>query len=63
MTKTFVVGSMSIVDHELQISSPRGQRTVRDASWLSADQVGSRSAAQGPTRIADDCSKDWDQSY
>jgi hypothetical protein len=61
--KTFVIGSMSIVDHKPRISSPRGQRTARDASWLSAGLAGSRSAAHGPARIADDCSKDQDQCH
>lgn len=63
MIKTFVVGSMSVVVHKLQLRSPHGQRTVRDASWLSAGLAGSRSAAHGPARIADDCSKDRDQSH
>jgi hypothetical protein len=61
--KTVVLGSMSIVDHKLRISSPRRQRTAQDASWLSAGLAGSRSAAHGPARIADDCFKDRDQSY
>lgn len=60
MIQTFVVSSMSIVDHKLQISSPHGQRIVWDASWLSVGLAGSWSAAHGPARIADDCSKDRD---
>jgi hypothetical protein len=53
--KTSVVGSMSIVAHKLQISGPRRQRAIWDASWLSAGPAGSRSMAHGPARIADDC--------
>jgi hypothetical protein len=63
VNKTSVVGSMSILVHKRRISSPCRQRTVRDASWLSAGQAGSRSAAHDPARIADDCSKDREQSH
>jgi hypothetical protein len=60
---TSVVGSMSIVVHKLQIRSPRRQQTVWDASWLSAGPAGSRSAARGLARIADDCSVARGQSH
>jgi hypothetical protein len=52
--KTLVIGSMSIVAYKLQISGPRRQRAIWDASWLSAGLAGSWSMAYGPARIVDD---------
>jgi hypothetical protein len=54
---------MSIVVHNRKISSPHRRQTVQDTSWLPAGPAGSRSAAHGPDRIADDCPKDSDKSH